>query len=64
MVHDKWLTVEELAKYLKMGRTKLYCLAQEGRIPTYKVGGQWRFDREEIDRWMKTMQPKNRRRAQ
>ena len=64
MVHDKWLTIDELAEYLKMGRTKLYRLAQEGKMPTSKVGGQWRFDREEIDRWMKTMQPKNRRRAQ
>jgi excisionase family DNA binding protein len=63
MVHDKWLTIDELAQYLKMGRTKLYRLAQEGEMPTSKVGGQWRFDREEIDRWMKTMQPRNRRRA-
>ena len=61
MVNDKWLTIDELAGYLKMGRTKLYRLSQEGRIPTSKVGGQWRFDREEIDKWMKTMQPQNRK---
>jgi len=64
MVYDKWLTIEELSEYLKIGRTKLYRLAQEGTIPTSKVGGQWRFDRDEIDKWMKTMQPKHRRRAQ
>jgi len=64
MVYDKWLTIEELSEYLKIGRTKLYRLAQEGIIPTSKVGGQWRFDRDEIDKWMKTMQPKHRRRAQ
>ena len=48
-INDKWLTLDELAAYLKMGRTKLYTLAQQGRIPGGKIGSQWRFDREEID---------------
>ncbi len=50
---DKWLTLEELAAYLKLSRTKLYGLAQCGEIPCGKVGNQWRFDREEIDAWVK-----------
>ncbi len=51
---DKWLTIDELAQYLKMGRTKLYTMAQQGKVPGNKVGSQWRFDREEIDRWIKS----------
>ncbi|MDI6813668.1 MAG: hypothetical protein QMD10_09040 [Desulfitobacteriaceae bacterium] len=31
MDRTKWLTVEELDEYLKMGRTKLYSMAQEGK---------------------------------
>ena len=54
---QKWLTIEELAEYLKMGRTKLYRMAQDGDIPASKVGNQWRFDREEIDQWMKNQRP-------
>lgn len=54
MNQTKWLTIEELAEYLKMGRTKLYRMAQDGDIPASKVGNQWRFDREEIDQWMKS----------
>lgn len=54
MYRTKWLTIEELAEYLKMGRTKLYRMAQDGDIPASKVGNQWRFDREEIDLWMKS----------
>jgi len=46
-----------------MGRTKLYQLAQEGKIPVSKIGGQWRFDREEIDAWMKKMRPVKTKRA-
>jgi excisionase family DNA binding protein len=59
MSDDKWLTIDELAYYLKMGRTKLYRMAQEGDIPAYKIGSQWRFDREEIDQWMKGLRPLN-----
>jgi len=51
---DKWLTIGELAQYLKMGRTKLYAMAQQGKVPGNKIGSQWRFDREEIDRWVKS----------
>ena len=55
MDNDKWLTLEELAEYLKMGRTKLYRMAQASEIPASKVGSQWRFDREEINAWMKAL---------
>ncbi|MCK4623216.1 MAG: helix-turn-helix domain-containing protein [Desulfuromonadales bacterium] len=54
---DRWLTLDELAVYLKLGRTKLYRMAQNGEIPASKVGSQWRFDREEIDAWMKSQRP-------
>lgn len=57
MDQDKWLTIDELSGYLKMGRTKLYRLTQDGEIPASKVGTQWRFDREEIDEWMKNQRP-------
>jgi exo-beta-1,3-glucanase (GH17 family) len=34
--NDKWLTIDELADYLEMGRTKLYRLAQAGEIPCFE----------------------------
>lgn len=52
---DKWLTIEELSTYLKMSRTKLYQMAQKGELPGSKIGIQWRFDREEIDDWVKSL---------
>ena len=55
-IKDKWLTIDELVTYLKMGRTKLYTMAQQGVIPGSKIGKQWRFDREEIDEWIKSGQ--------
>ena len=39
------LTVEEAADLLKIPRSSIYKLAQEGRIPAQKVGRHWRFHR-------------------
>jgi excisionase family DNA binding protein len=49
---DKWLTLDELAESLKLSRTKLYRMAQEGEIPASKIGAQWHFKRKEIDDWV------------
>jgi len=48
-----WLTVEEAAKYLKMGKSTLYDLARKGNIHAHKMGREWRFDAEELDEWLK-----------
>lgn len=56
---DKWLTLDELAKYLKLSQSKLYRMAQNSELPACKVASQWRFDREEIDEWMKKQRPAN-----
>ncbi len=51
-VHDAVLTIDELAVYLKIAKSTLYKLAQEGKLPGQKVGRHWRFRKETIDRWL------------
>lgn len=46
------MTVREVAEYLRLSRDLIYQWAQQGKIPAFKVGGQWRFKRERIDLWM------------
>ena len=46
------LTIDELANYLRISRSTLYKLAQEGRVPCQKVGRHWRFRKQAIDRWL------------
>ena len=46
------MTVDEVAEYLRIPRSSLYKLAQEGRIPCQKVGRHWRFRRIAIDQWL------------
>lgn len=53
----EWMTIEEVAAYLKLSRSKLYALAQGGEIPCSKVVGRWRFFRPEVDEWMLRQRP-------
>ena len=44
-------TVEEIAKYLKLHEYTVRRLSRSGKIPSFKAGGQWRFDVGEIEEW-------------
>lgn len=46
-------TLDEVAAYLKVGKRTVYRLAAAKKIPAFKVGGTWRFSRQEIDQWIK-----------
>jgi len=46
------MTLEETAKYLKIGKSTLYKMAREGKIPAVKIANQWRFRKEDIDKWL------------
>ena len=50
---DLIMTIEEVAAYLKIPKSTVYALAQGGKIPCQKVGRQWRFHKEMIDKWIK-----------
>lgn len=46
------MTIKELAAYLKLNEKTAYRLVSEGKIPGFKVGGSWRFKREDIEHWI------------
>jgi len=46
------LTIREVAAILKVGTKTTYTMAQSGELPGFKVGGQWRFRRGDIDAWI------------
>lgn len=45
-------TTRELQALLQVDRTTIYRMADAGRLPALKVGGQWRFPRRPIDLWL------------
>ena len=56
---DEILTIQELAVYLKLNEKTAYRLAGEGKLPGFKVGGSWRFKREDIEQWIETQKSKD-----
>jgi excisionase family DNA binding protein len=51
---DHWavvMTVPQLAEYLQVHPSTLYRLLKRKQIPAFKVGSDWRFNREKIDQW-------------
>jgi excisionase family DNA binding protein len=52
-----WLSLEETAAYLGMGKTALYAMAREGRIPARKIGKKWIFEKSGLDQWVRTARP-------
>jgi excisionase family DNA binding protein len=46
------LTVDEAAALLKIPRSSVYKLAQQGKIPAQKVGRHWRFYRPKLVKWV------------
>lgn len=53
----KWLTSEEAAKYLGISMSNLYSMSQQGRIPGNRIGKVWRFDKNDLDSWVRTNKP-------
>ncbi len=50
---DSWIGTDEAAEYLGMGRTKLYELTRDSRVPATRVGKKWMYDREELAEWVR-----------
>jgi PTS system nitrogen regulatory IIA component len=48
---DEILTLEEVAKYLKVKPQTIYTWAQNNKIPAAKLGKEWRFKKSIIDKW-------------
>lgn len=46
------MTIKEVSAYLKITEKTAYRLTAEGKIPGFKVGGAWRFRKQEIDEWI------------
>jgi excisionase family DNA binding protein len=45
------LTLDNVAKYLRVHPSTIYRLLKRKQLPGFKLGRDWRFKRESIDRW-------------
>lgn len=51
-MQDDILTIEEVAKYLRVSDRTVYDWAQKGEIPAGKIGTVWRFKKSEVENWV------------
>ena len=49
---EELFTLGELAKYLKISKPTLYKMVEKGKIPALKIANQWRFKKDDINRWL------------
>ena len=46
------MTLEEVAAYLRVHESTVYRLLKKQSIPAFKLGSDWRFNQESIDKWI------------
>ena len=51
-MQENLLTTAQVADYLKVDKFTVYRLVTQKNIPAFKVGNQWRFNKEMIDAWL------------
>jgi len=55
---EQIMTLKEVALYLKLTEKTAYRLAAEKKLPGFKVGGSWRFKREDLEQWIEEQKDK------
>jgi excisionase family DNA binding protein len=50
---DEIFTIKELSEHLRVHPTTIYRLLRQGRLPGFRVGSNWRFNRAAIEQWEK-----------
>lgn len=55
------MTPKQVAKYLGLHIITLYRLIKKGKLPSFKVGGQWRVKKDLLDSWIKKQSEENRK---
>mgnify|MGYP001323601204 CR=1 FL=1 len=52
MQNEELIRVKDVAILLKVGEKTVYSMTQSGELPAFKVRGQWRFSKQDIDKWI------------
>jgi len=54
------IDIDELADYLRLKKQTIYNWLHQGKISGIKMGGVWRFERREVNAWLKTKRRSNK----
>ena len=53
-MEDRWLTVDDICKYLSVTKDTVYKWIDTRNMPANKVGRKWMFQKSEVDKWVKS----------
>ncbi len=56
MDFQELMTIEEVARYLRVKKRTIYDWLKKGKVPAIKTVGQWRFKKDKIDAWLESHQ--------
>ena len=51
-MRDENFRLPKMAELLKVADKTVYTMGQKQKLPSFKVGGQWRFKRADIEAWI------------
>ena len=54
MIMPRLMNIDELAKYLRLQKQTIYNWLHMKKISGIKVGGVWRFDKKDVDKWLRS----------
>jgi excisionase family DNA binding protein len=49
---DPLIKVKQICAWLQYGEKTVLDMARRGIIPSHKIGGEWRFDKAELRKWL------------
>lgn len=50
---DRWLSVDEISEHLGISKDTVYAWIAKRSMPAHKVGRLWKFQKVEVDTWVK-----------
>jgi excisionase family DNA binding protein len=53
------LTAKEMQGLLQVDRSTIYRMAEAGQLPAIRVGKQWRFPSDQVDKWLQNRNAKS-----
>ena len=51
---DRWLSMDEIATHMGVSEDTIHRWIRLKRMPAHKVGRLWKFDKNEVDAWVRS----------
>ncbi len=51
-IDDRWLSVDEICKYLGIGKDTVYKWIDKYEMPAHRMGRLWKFKKDQVDAWV------------